>query len=60
MYAYEGKIVLLAFNPTNKKQKASLKGDYKLYANINGIVEHDDKMYNNITVNPYEFLMFIK
>ena len=60
MYAYEGKIALLVFNPTNKKQKATLANEYKLYANINGIVENDDKVYQNISVNPYEFLMLVK
>ena len=60
MYAFEGKVALLLFNPTNKKQKATLANEYKLYANINGLVNKDDKTYQNISVNPYEFLMLIK
>ena len=60
MYAFKGKIALLLFNPTNKKQKATLANEYKLYANINGLVNKDDKTYQNVSVNPYEFLMLIK
>ena len=59
-YAYEGELVVLLFNPSTKKQRIDLKGEYRLYANTFGLVKSDDKSYKQISVAPYEFLMLIK
>lgn len=59
-YATADDFVLLVFNPTNIKQKISLNGDYKLYANQYGLVKESDTTFNNFKIQPYSFMMFLK
>ena len=59
-YALNGEVILLIFNPTNTKQNIKLNSDYTLLANQFGYVKKDDKIYNNITIKGYGFLMLIK
>ena len=60
MYAYEGSVALLVFNTTNKKQTVNFVNEYKMYANTYGYCKNDDKSYNKIVINPYEFIMMVK
>lgn len=59
-YATKDDFVLLVFNPTNCKQKISLNGDYKLYANQFGFVPESDMIFNTFKIQPYSFMMFTK
>lgn len=59
-YATADDFVLLVFNPTNVKQKISLNGDYKLYANQYGFVKESDTTFNSFKIQPYSFMMFTK
>lgn len=59
LYAFEGNVALLVFNTTSKKQTLNFINDYKLYANTYGYCK-DDKFYNKININPYEFMMLVK
>ena len=59
-YAYEGELVVLLLNPSSKKQRVTLKADFRLYANTFGFTKSDDKTYNQISVPSFEFVMLIK
>jgi hypothetical protein len=59
-YAYNGDVIILLFNPTNQKVLINLNGEYKLYANQLGILKDDDKVYTQVKIKPYSFLMLIK
>lgn len=59
-YAYNGDVIILLFNPTNQKVLINLSGEYKLYANQLGILKDDDKVYTQVKIKPYSFLMLIK
>ena len=59
-YAYDGDVIVLLFNPTSQKKVINLSGDFKLYANQYGILKEDEKVYKEIKIKPYSFLMLIK
>ena len=59
-YAYDGDVALLLFNPTNEKKIIELNAEYKIYANQYGILKDDDKLYKQIKIRPYSFMMLIK
>lgn len=58
-YAYDGKVAVLLFNPTRKKVRIDLKGEYLLYCNLYGKV-HDDLTYEVAELESYSFAMYIK
>ncbi len=60
IYAFEGVVLLLIFNPTGHKQKISLNGEYIRYANQYGYLPKEDKTYRQIDINAYSFLMLMK
>lgn len=59
-YASKKELVLLVFNPTNKKLKIDLNSEYKRYANHQGILKNDDKVYTQIKMMPYSFELLVK
>lgn len=59
-YACNGQLLVLVFNPSNKRKEINLNGDYTLLANQYGFVKQDDKVYNNIVIKSYSILLLIK
>ena len=51
---------MIIFNPTNKKQKIDLESEYKLYANHTGILKNDDRVYTQVKLIPYSFVILVK
>ena len=59
-YASKKELVKVVFNPTNKKQKIDLESEYKLYANHTGILKNDDRVYTQVKLIPYSFVILVK
>lgn len=59
-YASKQELVMIIFNPTNKKQKIDLESEYKLYANHTGILKNDDRVYTQVKLIPYSFVILVK
>lgn len=59
-YIYDGKVLLLIFNPSNKKIKIPINGDFKLIANQYGYLNKSQDISNHVFIKPFQVLILKK